>query len=65
MTEQLRELVEITAGHHVPGSERVPQIVKTKAPDLRPFEQIMEALVRTLTSTGRPRVPGVKSDPLQ
>src|SRR5258708_40012685 len=51
MPEQLGKLVEITAGHHVPGREGVTQVVEAEVSNLRSFEQLMETLIRTLTPT--------------
>jgi hypothetical protein len=55
MPEQPGKLVEIAAGHHVPGCESVAQVVEAEISNLRSFEQFMETLVRTLTSGGKIR----------
>ena len=65
VTEQLREFVQITARHHVPGNKGMAQIVEPKVSNLCSLEQFMETLVRTLTPTGAPGSGGkMRSSPM-
>ena len=53
VTKYLGQLVQITVVHHVPGRERMTQIVKAEAPDFCPYEQVLEAAFQSLPTADR------------
>src|SRR5258706_9285885 len=53
MTQDLSQLVQISAVHHVPRGERMPEIVKTEFPDTGEVQQGFETLLHPLAISFR------------